>query len=92
MNTKSPADYGVCCRIYPQIDFGSRNLTNMSAEDRYINKPRGVRNGVKNGLKILLDVEGFDYAYYPRAAKGFMVAVSDAAGKAIIEQQGKKEL
>jgi hypothetical protein len=28
--------------------------------------PLGAKNGEKQGLKLILDVETFDYAYFPR--------------------------
>ena len=33
-------------------------------------------------------MESFDYAYYPRGARGFKVALSDASDKAVINQEG----
>ena len=40
------------------------------------------------GLKLILDVESFDYAYYPRASRGFKLAIADARDKAVISQDG----
>ena len=42
-----------------------------------------------NGLYILADIESFNYAYYPRGAKGMMVALSDPRDRAIVSQNGK---
>ncbi len=50
--------------------------------------PSGSRNGENKGLKVVLDVESYDYAYFPRSAKGFKVAVVDARDKAVIQQDG----
>lgn len=49
---------------------------------------KGVRNGIPNGLKVLLDVEAWNYAYFHRGAKGFMVALADQRDKAIVNQNG----
>jgi hypothetical protein len=38
---------------------------------------KGVKNGVGNGLKFVIDAESFDYAYHHRASKGFMIALAD---------------
>jgi hypothetical protein len=43
---------------------------------------------VKRGVKLILDVESFDYAYFPRGARGFKVAMSDGRDKAVINQEG----
>ena len=50
--------------------------------------PRGVRNGIQNGLKLLLDVESFDHAYFSTAAKGFKIAITNAMDKPVIDQAG----
>ena len=47
-----------------------------------------TRNGIKNGLKLILDVENYDYAYFPRGAKGFRAVVGDSRDKAVINQNG----
>lgn len=50
--------------------------------------PPGTRNGENRGLKVVLDVESYDYAYFPRSAKGFKIAVVDARDKAVMQQDG----
>jgi hypothetical protein len=44
---------------------------NTVSSSWYHNIPKGAKNGLQNGLKLVLDVESFDYAYFPRGAKGF---------------------
>ena len=39
-------------------------------------------------MKLIVDVESFDYAYFPRGSRGFKVALSDASDKAVINQDG----
>ena len=56
--------------------------------DHFHSIPFGAANGVQNGLKMILDVESFDYAYFPRAARGLKVAIADARDKAVINQDG----
>ena len=48
----------------------------------------GVRNGIKNGLEVVLDAETFDYGYFYRQSSGFMVAFADNRDKAIVNQKG----
>ena len=90
---KSSTDYGACCLITPFMDFQNpstkdKDPANYTGED-FISIPKGVtRNGIKNGLKVILDVENYDYAYFPRGAKGFRAVVGDARDKAVINQNG----
>ncbi len=50
-----------------------------------------------NGLKVILDVESFDYAFTDRGALGFRIALTDARDQAAIYQDssnifpGKKQ-
>jgi hypothetical protein len=39
-----------------------------------------------NGLKVILDVESFDYAFTDRGALGFRIALTDARDQAAIYQ------
>ena len=87
---KSATDYGACCLITPYLDFEikhSGKIGNYTGE-MYHSIPKGTRNGIKNGLKIILDVENYDYAYFPRGAKGFRAVVGDSRDKAVINQNG----
>ena len=93
---KSTTDYGACCLITPFLDF-EINKTNKLTKEGYsytgsdyhsIPKGLGTRNGIQNGLKIILDVENFDYAYYPRGAQGIRAVVGDARDKDFIDQNG----
>ena len=42
----------------------------------------------QNGLKVVLDVESFDYAYFVRGAKGLRVAIANALDQAVVNQDG----
>ena len=50
--------------------------------------PLGAKNGEKRGLKLILDVETFEYAYFPRPNKGLKLSLADARDKAIVNQDG----
>ena len=80
-------DFGICCRLYPQIDFDDLEKDSKTDEEIYVNKKPGVKNGLANGISVLLDVEGFEYSS-KKSSTGFVVAISDAAGRAMISQQG----
>ena len=49
---------------------------------------KGVKNGVNNGVRFLIDAEAFDYAYHHRASKGFMIALADQRDRAVVYQNG----
>ena len=80
-------DFGICCRLYPQIDFDDLEKDSKTDEEIYVNKKPGVKNGLIHGLSVLLDAETFEYSSI-KSSTGFVVAISDAAGRAMISQQG----
>ena len=81
-------DFGICCRLYPQINFDDPDQYTKTDEEKYINKKPGVKNGLVNGLSVLIDVENFEYSS-KKPSTGVVVALSDAAGRAMISQRGK---
>ena len=83
-------DFGLCCRLYPQINFDDPDKDTKTDEELYVNKKPGVKNGLVNGLTVLLDVETVEYSS-KKSSTGFMVALSDAAGRAMISQQGRSK-
>ena len=50
--------------------------------------PAGAKNGIKNGLELLLDVESQEYAFFPRSSQGFSLAVSGYLVRPVIRQHG----
>jgi hypothetical protein len=88
----SITDYGACCLIIPYLDFLNPETVDMDPSNytgtHFHNIPFGAENGVTKGLKLILDVESFDYAYFPRAARGLKVSIADAREKAIVNQDG----
>jgi len=71
------------------INEETKNLNpNTVNSSWYHNIPKGAKNGLQNGLKLVLDVESFDYAYFPRGAKGFRVAIANALDQAVVNQDG----
>ena len=93
---KSATDYGACCLITPYLDFelpdSKKTLTDWGYEYTgadFHSVPKGLtRNGVHNGLKIMLDVENYDYAYFPRGAQGIRAAVGHAGDMEYISTNG----
>jgi hypothetical protein len=86
-------DYGACCLIVPYLNLINPDTRNLDPATEingslYHTIPDGAKNGLQNGLKIVLDVENFDYAYFPRGAKGFRVALTNALDQAVINQDG----
>ena len=79
---KTSTDYGACCLITPYLDFENPKLVGVNPQfytgQDYLDIPKGLtRNGIKNGLNIMLDVENYDYSYFERGAKGFRVAIGN---------------
>ena len=88
----SLTDYGPCAVLYPYLDFENprtKNLKNRQYDPEFLGDVKfGVRNGIKNGMEVVLDAEIFDYAYFYRQSSGFMVAFADNRDKAIVNQKG----
>ena len=85
-------DYGACCLLLPYLDFinpatKDLNATEYRAKD-FLSMFHGAKNGLKHGLKVILDLESFDYAYFPRESEGFLVALTDSADQPVINQDG----
>ena len=76
---RSQNDWGHCCEIVPYLDFENPNTTEMNGND-YTDEmwneiPEGnARSGVRNGLRLLVDVESFEYASSDIGASGVKVA------------------
>ena len=90
---KTYTDFGVCCRIFPQLDFDNPATKDLPAEEydskAFMDLKPGARNGIKNGISFLIDVETYEYAFFPRSAKGFTIALSDSRDRPVISQQGE---
>lgn len=78
--------------MVPYLDFVNNDTIEVPPEDytgeNFHSIPYGAKFSVKRGLKLILDVESFDYAYFPRGSKGIKVALSDARDKAVVNQEG----
>jgi len=90
---KTFTDFGVCCRIYPELDFAKTNSSSETqgppyTNEEFLNIDKGAFSGIHNGLSIVLDVESFDTAFYPRKSEGFVVAVSGNLERPLISQSG----
>ena len=57
-------DYGICCWMHPKLDleWQERSLPQKKpadyVADDFLGIPPGVRSGIKNGFKLIVDVEG----------------------------------
>ncbi len=85
-------DYGACCVIVPHLDLVNNETIYLDPEfyngKHFHSIPRGVKNGIQNGLKLVLDIEHYDYGFFARGAKGLRVALSAATDQAVINQDG----
>ena len=85
-------DFGPCCLIVPYLNLinpETRHVDAVKLDSKFYHEiPRGVRNGLHNGLNLVVDVESFDHAYYSSAAKGFKIAITNAMDKPVIDLAG----
>ena len=64
-------DFGICCWFTPQLQDLTQVKAHQDAENQdepdwglwMGNVPKGVHSGKKNGYKMILDLETFDYTY-----------------------------
>ena len=85
---KYHTDFGSCCLITPLLNLELKKTSKEIIGMDYHSVPKGMRNGMQNGLKIVIDVESFEYAYFPRQSIGFAAVVSDARDKVVVQQSG----
>ena len=48
----------------------------------------GAKNGQRNGLSLLIDVDSFEYGQYPKSARGFILALSSMSERPMVRQEG----
>merc|ERR1719483_478817 len=89
---KSHTDYGACCRLFPQLDFVNQNTKDLptdqyTAEDFHSIQPNS-KAGMENGLRLLVDVETFEYSFFPRGSEGLNIALANSRDRAVVTQQG----
>ena len=90
---KTSTDYGACCLITPYLDLENPKTRHISARNykgkHYHSIPKGLtRNGIQNGLTVMIDVESYDYGFFERGSEGLRVAIEDSRDKPVIRQNG----
>lgn len=77
-------------------DFENYETVNLSADlytgDHFHSIPKGSLKGISNGLKLLLDVESFEYSFYFHGALGLRILLSDPRDQALIFQDSSNVL
>ena len=85
---KYNTDFGSCCLITPFLNFELKKMSTEINGIDYHSVPKGMRNGIQNGLEVVIDVESFENAYFPRQAIGIAAVVADARDKVVVQQSG----
>jgi hypothetical protein len=85
-------DYGACCMMIPHLDFVNQETIpidpSLYTGDHFHSIPYGAKNSLRRGMKLMIDVESYDYAYHSRGSRGIKVALKDARDMAVISQDG----
>jgi len=93
-------DFGMCCRIFPKLELEEPNMLERADSTQWVKEEFrnnftleyqrriGSKNGIENGLMLLMDVESFENAHYPRKDDGLIVALSDNLERPIVGQSG----
>ena len=89
---KSITDGGPCCLISPYINFVNpktrdRDPQTLTGEEWHL-QAKGSKNGLIGGLKLVLDVESFDFVHSGKTTVGFRLEFSDQRDKSTIRQDG----
>lgn len=66
-------------------------LLSLYLDEDYLNIKPGARNGQRNGLTLLLDVDAFEYELFPKSSKGFIIALSSAGERPMVRQNGEHD-
>ena len=81
-----PTDFGACCLFVPHVDFeGLKNVENLTYGDQYHGLNANALNGETNGLRLLLDVEQFNYAKHNKVAGGLQLVLHHHSDKPMIQ-------
>ncbi len=85
-------DYGSCCSISPYLNFVYEKTKDLDPKDytteNWLTNIRGSQNGDNGGIKILLDVETFDFTFSNTDSHGFKIVFGDQRDIQIITQDG----
>ena len=82
-----PTDFGACCLFVPHVDFeGLQQVENLTYGDQYHGLNANSLNGETNGLRLLLDVEQFNYAKHNKVAGGLKLVLHHHSEKPMIDQ------
>jgi len=98
----SYTDFGYCCRIFPTVELSEPRMvrTQYNESGDWVLPPykekfwdlyklrRGSKNGIENGLMLLMDVESFENAQYPSKAEGLIVALSGDLERPLVGSSG----
>ena len=83
-------DYGACCLIAPYLYFENPKTINLTQDEftseHWHMQPKGALNGQLGGIKLLLDVESFDFSYSGKESYGFRVVFSDVRDNPMVRQ------
>jgi hypothetical protein len=84
------SDYGPCCKINPFLNFINPETAKLDP-NTYIGKhwhsvPKGSQNGNFGGIRFLLDVESYAFAYMGKDSVGFRITFADALDKPTVTQ------
>jgi hypothetical protein len=85
-------DGGPCCFISPYINFVNpktrdKDPHTLTGEEWHL-RTKGSKSGLMGGLKLVLDIESFDFVYSGKISVGFRLGFLDQRDKAVIKQDG----
>ena len=78
-----PTDFGACCLFVPHVDF--EGLEKLNNGEQYHALNANALNGETNGLRLILDVEQFNYAKHNKVAGGLKLVLHHHSDRPMIQ-------
>ena len=80
----SGLDFGSCCTFVGELNIDASH-ENQSLIEKFHKTDFKAKHGEENGVKILFDIEQWNYHYINGHASGLMVSLSDPRSKPMME-------
>ena len=89
---ETATDFGACCEIDPYLRFVNPETINVHpfnyTGEQWRSTPKGSKNGYEGGIRFVLDVESFAFAFMKKISLGFKIAFALPEDKQTLRLDG----
>ena len=89
---QTATDFGACCKINPYLSFVNPETINVHpfnyTGEQWRSTPKGSKNGYEGGIRFVLDVESFAFAFMKKISLGFKIAFALPEDKQTLRLDG----